>query len=159
VQYGLALGAKVLGVDAGPEKQKFVESLGARFVDFSKCKDLADEIGNITGGGSHAVVITSGHPLAFKGLADMARIGGSICMVGIPPGDVQLDIPVATIVIKGLRIQGNLVGSLKETLEAVEFVRNGKVKPHVQVRPFSDLPEVYELLEKGDVPGRIVLQL
>ncbi|ETI23972.1 hypothetical protein G647_05779 [Cladophialophora carrionii CBS 160.54] len=159
VQYGLALGVNVLGVDAGPEKQKFVESLGARFVDFSKCKDLADEIRSITGGGSHAVVVTSGHPLAFKGLADMARIGGSICLVGIPPGDVRLDAPVAGIVIKGLKIQGNLVGSLKETLEAVEFVRKGQVKPHVKVRPFRDLPEVYQLLEKGDVSGRIVLEL
>ena len=56
VQYGLALGAKVLGVDAGTEKQHFVESLGAQFVDFSKCKDLAEEIKNRTSGGSHAVV-------------------------------------------------------------------------------------------------------
>ncbi|KAJ9616765.1 hypothetical protein H2200_000484 [Cladophialophora chaetospira] len=159
VQYGLALGAKVLGVDAGTEKQRFVESLGAQFVDFSKCKDLAEEIKNLTSGGSHAVVVTSGHPLAFRGLADIARIGGSISIVGIPPGEVKLDAPVAAIVIKGLKIQGNLVGSLKETLEAVEFVRNGKVKPHVKVRPFRDLPEVYELLEKGDVPGRIVLEL
>ena len=79
--------------------------------------------------------------------------------MGIPPGEVTLDAPVAGIVIKGLRIQGNLVGSLKETLEAVEFVRNGQVKPHVKVRPFRDLPGVYQLLENGDVPGRIVLEL
>ena len=153
------MGAKVLGVDAGSEKQQFIESLGAQFVDFSKCKDLASEIKNITGGGSHAVLVTSGHPLAFKGLAEIARIGGSISLVGIPPGDVQLDAAVAAIVIKGLKIQGNLVGSLKETIEAVEFVRSGKVKPHVKIRPFRDLPEVYRLLEQGDVPGRIVLQL
>lgn len=149
----------MLGVDAGAEKQRFVESLGARFVDFTKCQDLAAEIRDITGGGTHAVVVTSGHPRAFQSLADMIRVGGSLCMVGIPPGDVHLDIPIATIVIKGLRIRGNLVGSLKETFEAVELVRNGQVKPHVQVRPFQDLPEVYQLLEKGDVPGRIVLQL
>lgn len=103
--------------------------------------------------------VTSGQPLAFKGLADIARIGGSISIVGIPPGEVTLDAPVAAIVIKGLRIQGNLVGSLEETMEAVEFVRNGKVKPHVKVRPFRDLPEIYQLLERGDVPGRIVLQM
>ncbi len=89
----------------------------------------------------------------------MTRIGGSISIVGIPPGEVTLDAPVAAIVIKGLRIQGNLVGSLKETLEAVELVRNGKVKPHVKVRPFTDLSEVYQQLEKGDIPGRIVLQM
>ena len=159
VQYGLALGAKVIGVDAGVEKQQFVESLGARFVDFSKCKDLAEEIRKITNGGTHAAVVTSGHPRAFHRLSDMIRTGGALCMVGIPPGDVRLDTAIATIVIKGLRIQGNLVGSLEETLQAVDLVRNGKVKPHVKVRPFRDLPEVYEMLEKGDVPGRIVLQL
>ena len=159
MQYGLALGAKVLGVDTGTDKQQFVESLGAQFLDFSKSKDLAEEIQKVTGGGSHAVVVTSGHPAAFKGLAEMVRIGVSISLVGIPPGDVRLDAAVATIVIKGIKIQGNLVGSLKETMEAVEFVRNGKVKPHVKVRPFHDLPEVYEMLEKGDISGRIVLQL
>ena len=159
VQYGLALGAKVLGVDAGAEKQQFVESLGAKFVDFTKCKDLIAEIRNITGGGTHAVIVTSGHPRAFQKLGDMARAGGSLCMVGIPPGDVHLEILIATIVIKGLKIRGNLVGSLKETLEAVELVRSGKVRPHVQVRPFRDLPQVYEMLEKGDIPGRIVLQI
>lgn len=160
VQYGLALGAKVLGIDAGASKQKFVESLGARFLDFTSCKDLVDEVRRITGaGGAHAVVITSGHPRAFDNVGDMVRTGGSISMVGIPPGDVKLDIPVATIIIRGLKVQGNLVGSLKETLEAVELVRVGKVKPHVQVRPFLDLPQVYEMLEKGDIPGRIVLQL
>ncbi|KAK4941061.1 hypothetical protein LTR10_018982 [Elasticomyces elasticus] len=160
VQYGLALGAKVLGVDAGSGKQQFIESLGAKFLDFSKCKDLAQEVQKITGGGgTHAAVVTSGHPLAFRKLADMIRVGGSLSLVGIPPGDVCLDTPVATIVIKGLKIQGNLVGSLKETLEAVELVRNGKVKPHVQIRPFRDLPQVYDMLEKGDIPGRIVLEM
>jgi len=159
VQYGRALGAKVLGVDAGAEKGQFIESLGAKFLDFTKCKDLAEEVKKVTGGGTHAVVITSGHPGAFRKVADMICIGGSLCMVGIPPGDVQLDTPIATIVIKGLRIQGNLVGSLKETMEAVEYVRSGKVKPHVKVRPFKELPDVYEMLEKGDISGRIVLQL
>ena len=158
VQYGLAVGAKVLGIDAGAEKQKFVEALGANFLDFTKCKDLADEVRRITGG-AHAVVITSGHPRAFDNVGDMVRTGGSLSMVGIPPGDVKLDIPIATIIIRGLKIQGNLVGSLKETLEAVELVRNGRVKPHVQVRPFSELPQVYEMLEKGDISGRIVLEL
>lgn len=80
-------------------------------------------------------------------------------MVGIPPGDLALKTPIATIVIKGLRIFGNLVGSMRETLESVELVRSGKVKPHVEVRKFRELPEIYEMLEKGDIPGRIVLEL
>ena len=80
-------------------------------------------------------------------------------MVGIPPGDIHLRTPIATIVIKGLRIFGNLVGSMKETLESVELVRTGKVKPHVEVRTFRELPKIYDMLEKGDIPGRIVLEV
>ena len=58
-----------------------------------------------------------------------------------------------------MRVGGNLIGSLKEALEAVELVRAGKVKPHVEVLPFKELTNVYGLLEKGDVPGRIVLEI
>lgn len=160
VQYGLAAGAKVLGIDTGSDKKAFVESLGSQFLDFAECRgDLALRVDEITSGGAHALVVTSGHPNAFHKLGDLIRVGGSLCMVGIPPGEVILDIPVATIVIKGIKIQGNLVGSLKETLDAVDLVHRGKVKPHVQVRPFEDLPAVYEQLEKGDISGRIVLRI
>jgi alcohol dehydrogenase, propanol-preferring len=159
VQYGLALGAKVLGVDAGDAKKQFIESLGAQYLDFTKSSDLVADVTSITDGGAHAAVITSGHPAAFAHAADVLRIGGALCMVGIPPGDVHLSTPVATIVIKGLKIFGNLVGSMRETLESVELVRTGKVNPHVRVRKFRELPEIYEMLEKGDIPGRIVLEL
>jgi propanol-preferring alcohol dehydrogenase len=153
------MGAKVLGIDTGNAKREFIEGFGAKFLDFAQTKDLVGDVLKITGGGAHAAVVTSGHPQAFNSAADMLRIGGALCCVGIPPGDVSLDTPIAAIVIKGLRITGNLVGSMKETLEAVELVRNGNVKPHVEVREFRDLPEVYEMLEKGDIPGRIVLRI
>lgn len=114
MQYGFAVGAKVLGIDAGAAKKAFVESLGAKFLDFSTTKDLVSAVTDITGeGGAHAVVVASGHPAAFKHAADILHIGGALCCIGIPPGDVHLQTPIATIVIKGLRIFGNLVGSLE----------------------------------------------
>ena len=89
----------------------------------------------------------------------MLRKGGTLCCIGIPPPDVYLTTPISTIIIKGLKVVGNLVGSMEETLEAVELVRNGSVNPRVEVRPFEDLPQVYEMLEKGDILGRVVLQV
>lgn len=82
-----------------------------------------------------------------------------MCLIGIPPGGGQILTSVAEIVIKGLKIKGNLVGSLKECMEAVDQVKNGLVKPQVFVRPFRDLPAVYEELEKGEVAGRVVLKV
>jgi propanol-preferring alcohol dehydrogenase len=160
VQYGLAVGAQVLAVDSGSEKEKFVKELGVNaFIDFAKTKDLIQDVNNVTSGGAHAVIVTAGSPRAFKSAADMLRVGGILSCVGIPPGKAFIEVPVCTIVIKGLRITGNLVGSLKECLEAVELVRRGVVKVKVSVRPFKDLPAVYEELERGDIAGRIVLKV
>ena len=79
VQYGLARGAKVLGVDAGSAKKTFVEGLGALFLDFATSKDLVADVTAATSGGAHAVIVTSGHPNAFKDAADVLRIGGALC--------------------------------------------------------------------------------
>lgn len=89
----------------------------------------------------------------------MLRIGGTLCCIGIPPGGGRIETPVSEIVIKGLNIRGNLVGNLKECLEAVELVRTGKVRPKVFAREFKELPEVYEELERGDIAGRVVLKI
>lgn len=114
---------------------------------------------DLTGLGAHAVVVTAGSAKAFAHACDMLRVGGTLSCVGIPPGRPSLGTPICTIVIKGLKITGNLVGSLKECMEAVDMVRRGIVKPVVKVRPFRDLPQVYEEMEKGDISGRIVLQI
>lgn len=159
MQYGLAYGAHVIGVDSGEHKRELVESFGAQFVDFRKTPDVVAEVQRLTGGGAHAVVVTAGSSAAFAQAASMLRIGGSLCCVGIPPGGGHFETTVAEVVIKGIKIKGNLVGSLKECLEAVKLVTSGLVSPRVIVRPFKDLPKVYEELEKGDIAGRVVLKI
>ena len=78
---------------------------------------------------------------------------------GIAPDFAKIETPASTITIKNLKIVGNLIGSRKEALDAVDFVRRGAVKPVVHVRDFKDLPKVYEELEKGEVQGRVVLKV
>jgi D-arabinose 1-dehydrogenase-like Zn-dependent alcohol dehydrogenase len=156
----LAQGAVVIGVDGGAAKGEFIKSLGAtHYVDFAATNVVAAVLQLTNGVGANAVVVTAGNVKAFKSAADMLKIGGTLSCVGIPPERGFLETPISRIVIKGLHITGNLVGSLKECMEAVDLVRRGVVKPRVQVRPFEDLPAVYEELERGDVAGRIVLKI
>ncbi|KAJ5302956.1 Polyketide synthase enoylreductase [Penicillium atrosanguineum] len=159
VQYARAQGALVIGVDTGADRKEFVHGIGAQhFIDFA-VEDPVKKVKEITGLGAHAVVVTAGNAQAFAHACDMLRVGGTLSCVGIPPGAPCLETPICTIVIKGLRITGNLVGSLKECMEAVDLVRRGVVKPVIKVRPFKDLPLVYEEMEKGDISGRVVLQI
>ena len=159
VQIGLARGARVVGIDGGELKRELVTSFGAMFVDFRETKDVVEEVRRLTDGGVDAVVVAAGHSSAFAQAASMLRIGGTMCCIGIPPGGGRIETPVSEIVIKGLSIKGNLVGNLKECLEVVDLVKNGLVKPKTYVRPFRDLPAVYEELEKGDIAGRVVLKV
>ncbi|GAM34273.1 alcohol dehydrogenase [Talaromyces pinophilus] len=160
VQYARANGASVIAVDTGNDKREYLQSVGAKeFVDFKLVPDTIEEVRRITNGGAQAVIVAAGNAKAFAHAAEMLRIGGTLSCIGIPPGRPFLETPVASIVIRGLKITGNLIGSLKECMEAVELTRRGVVIPKVQVRPFKDLPQVYEQLESGDVPGRIVLQV
>ena len=170
VQYAQVRGARVIAVDSGEEKRKMLvekykvpEEL---FMDFKK-GDVVERIVGLTDGiGANAVVVTSGSSLAYAQAVDMLRPGGALACCGIPPpnretgiADAFLRTPIPGIVIKGVRIFGNLVGSAKETMEAVELVRCGLVRPMVEVRPFQELAEIYERLERGDICGRVVVKV
>ncbi|KAL4943708.1 hypothetical protein BDV06DRAFT_220969 [Aspergillus oleicola] len=158
VQYAKVLGAQVIGVDT-PDKRDFVLGLGAtEFVDFVTT-DPIQRVREITGLGAHSAVVTASNPEAFLHAVEMLRVGGTLSCVGIPPASTTFQTPICTVVIKGLKIGGNLVGSLKECMEAVDLTRRGLVKPEVKVRPFKDLPAVYEEMERGEILGRIVLEV
>lgn len=148
------------GVDGGAEKGEFLNSLGTTgYIDYTTTPNLVEKVREITNGGADAVIVTAANVKAFSQAADMLVVGGTLSCVGIPAERGFLETPISTIVIRGLHITGNLVGSLKECLEAVDLVRRGIVKPKVSVRPFEDLPKIYKELERGDVLGRIVLKI
>ncbi|KAF4309077.1 hypothetical protein GTA08_BOTSDO03332 [Botryosphaeria dothidea] len=160
VQYARAQGALVIAVDGGPEKGELVKSIGAsEYIDFKATPNLVQRVKESTNGGAKAVIVTAGNPKAFVQAAGMLKVGGTLSCVGIPPEKGFIETPISTIVIKGLHITGNLVGSLKECLEAVDLVRRGVVRPKISIRNFEDLPAVYGELERGDIEGRIVLKV
>ncbi|KAI1826374.1 alcohol dehydrogenase [Xylaria intraflava] len=160
VQYARARGGVVIAVDGGAAKGDFVKSVGAsEYVDLNETPDLTRKVLELTHGGAHAVIVTAGSVKAYARAADMLRVGGTLSCAGIPPAKGFLETPISGIVIRSLRIAGNLVGSQQECLEAVELVRKGVVRPVVSVRPFADLPAVYAEMERGDVVGRIVLKI
>jgi alcohol dehydrogenase, propanol-preferring len=48
-------------------------------------------------------------------------------------------------------------GNRADTVEALDFLARGKVKVIYQMRGLSELPKVYEEMERGEIAGRIVL--
>jgi propanol-preferring alcohol dehydrogenase len=56
-----------------------------------------------------------------------------------------------------ITIRGSYVGNRKDTSEAVEFFRRGLIKAPIKVVGLSELQQVYDLMRKGQIVGRYVL--
>ena len=54
-------------------------------------------------------------------------------------------------------MRGSFVGTRKDMAECLEFAADGEVKADVELQPLSAINQIFERLEKGDVPSRVVL--
>lgn len=62
-------------------------------------------------------------------------------------------------VAKGVRLTGTSTGNMDDTREALEYVRNGQVKPIAIEKKLEDIAECVQALERGDAVGRFVVRL
>lgn len=76
--------------------------------------------------------------------------------IGLPAG-AYLKAPVWDTVVKMISIRGSYVGNRKDTAEAIDFFRRGLIKAPFKVVGLSELQHVYDLMRKGEVVGRYVL--
>ncbi|WP_293780608.1 alcohol dehydrogenase AdhP [uncultured Aeromicrobium sp.] len=156
VQYAIAMGMRVVAVDIDDDKLELARRHGAEIVINAREADpgqvVQDEIA-----GAHGVLVTAVHPSAFGQASAMARRGGTIVFVGLPPGDFPADI--FDIVLRGLTIRGSIVGTRQDMVEALEFFAAGKIRPTVHTGRLGDINEVFAQLKAGRVYGRVVLEL
>ncbi|KAG7883515.1 hypothetical protein KL938_002752 [Ogataea parapolymorpha] len=157
IQYAVAMGLRVLGIDGGEQKGEFIKKLGAEFyVDFTKEKDIVSAIQKITNGGPHGVINVSVSPAAISQSCQYVRTLGKVVLVGLPAGAV-CESPVFEHVVKSIQIKGSYVGNRQDTAEAVDFFTRGLVKSPFQIAGLSELPEVFKKMEEGKILGRYVL--
>ncbi|KAK7207659.1 hypothetical protein BZA70DRAFT_300976 [Myxozyma melibiosi] len=157
IQYAQALGLNVIGID-GDNKREVIESLGAHFIDF-RTKDAVSAVKKLTVGGHgvRAVIVLAGTDYATA--LSFLRTQGILVIVGLPKPDVVINANPMMLVDTGIRITGSFVGTRRDVAEAVEFVRQGKVKSKVEVRSPEKIMDIFREVEHGKVAGRIVLEL
>ncbi|CAN6632362.1 alcohol dehydrogenase 2 [Trichomonascus vanleenenianus] len=159
IQYARAMGLRVIGIDAGEPKKKLVGELGAEgFVDFTKSADLVKDVVTATNGGPHAVIHCAVAEKAVTQSTEYVRSTGTIVLVGLPH-DAYVKSEIFSHVVKSINIKGSYVGSRLDTAEAIDFFERGLVKSNIKIVGLSDLPKVYQLMEKGEIVGRYVLDL
>ncbi|RMZ80775.1 hypothetical protein DV738_g2667, partial [Chaetothyriales sp. CBS 135597] len=171
VQIGArGMGFRMIGIDAG-SKEKLVKDCGAEvFFDVTKYSrddegsaKLAADVKAVTGSanGAAAVVICTASNAAYTQGLSFLKFNGTVVCVGVPEGTpvpIASAIP-ANVIIAQLRIIGSAVGNRQEAIETLEMAARGVVKTHVTVEKMDKLTEVFEKMNKGEVQGRVVLDL
>ena len=156
IQYAKHMGLKVCAVDIDEGKLALAKTLGADATVNAKVGDPAAAVKKLTDGGAHGVLITAPSLGAFKQGVGMTRKHGSCVLVGIPPGDFP--VPLFDVVANCISIRGSFVGNREDLAEALSFASEGKVKADIELQPLAAINTVFERLEHGDVPARVVLQ-
>lgn len=158
VQYAAAMGFRTIAIDSGDEKRQLcTEKLGAEiFVDFSK-EDVIEKVKEHTSGhGVHAVILLAASEKPFQQATEYCRSRGTVVCVGLPP-KARISAEVFPTVVRMLTIKGSYVGNRMDTQEAIDFLVRGKVTAQVKLGKLSELPAVYDKMEKGQIAGRYVL--
>lgn len=160
VQYAKAMGLKVIGIDAGARKMELLRSLDCDHpLDILTVQDVRSEVLRITGGrGADAVLLFAPMSEAFTQAANYAKPRASLMCVALPPGVFELShVQVTT---KALNVKGSFLGTRSDMKEALQFVADGLVRCAVEVRQgLESVAGVLEDLEKGDVAGRVVVEI
>ncbi|QQE88156.1 alcohol dehydrogenase AdhP [Azotobacter chroococcum] len=156
VQYARAMGLNVAAVDVDDAKLEFARRLGASLTVNARQQDpaalLQQEIG-----GMHGVLVTAVSPKAFEQALGMTRRGGTVALNGLPPGEFSLSI--FDMVLNGTTVRGSIVGTRLDLQEALDFAGQGKVRATVASEPLENINDIFARMHKGQIEGRIVLDL
>lgn len=155
VQYAKAMGLKVCGVDIDDGKLAHAKRLGADAVVNAKNGDPVEAVRAATDGGAHGVLITAPSLGAFKQGVGMTRKHGTCVLVGLPPG--EFPVPLFDVVANCITVRGSFVGNRADMAESLAFAAQGKVKADIELQPLSAINDIFDRLQKGDVPSRVVI--
>ncbi|KAF2760480.1 GroES-like protein [Pseudovirgaria hyperparasitica] len=153
---------RVIGVDSKSKKDLVLSSGAEHFIALEDTPDIPEAVKKLTGGlGAHAVLVLTAANPAYASAVDMLRFGGRLVCVGIPEGE---PVPIKgalpqILVAKALSIVGVAVGDRKEAIECLDLAARGIVKVHYRTEKMDKLTEVFEQMHKGELQGRVVLDL
>lgn len=157
VAFGKAMGYRMIAVDAGADKGEYAMAEGAEhYVDIMDPEvrgiGAAAEVKRLTDGlGVPAVIVCAGAGAAYQSAMDMLAPFGTLMCVGIPPPDQVFSVHGLQFISDGYKIMGSAVGTRRDTVEALEYVRRGLVKPRVQWAELGNMAQLMDDVMRGKV--------
>jgi NAD+-dependent secondary alcohol dehydrogenase Adh1 len=142
----------VVGVDPLESARQLAREVGA---DHVAGADATDLVASVTGGrGADVVFDFVGEGDAPAHALDLLAAKGTYSVIGYGG---QVTVPTMDMVLKELRLEGNLVGTYQDLRELVTLYERGLLTSQVTRYRLDDAKQAFTDLEHGAVRGRAVL--
>lgn len=147
--------ARVVAVDSSEQARDLALQLGAELA-LPSDDDARTKIREFSGGaGASAVLDFVGVDATLTLAARTIRQLGSIIAVGLGGG--HLDFRVGATLPWGASISTGYGGSRADLTEVVALAEAGRINPHLEKYPFSEVEDALAKLQKGEIVGRAVM--
>ena len=157
VQFARHLGAEVYAITSSEERARQVRDLGAHHVFDRTTTDWSKEVFKATGKRGINVCLDSVGEAIWPQLVRSLAVGGRLVSFGATTG-ARGKIDIRLLFWRQLSILGSTMGTREEFRETMELVFRGVATPPIHaVLPLSEARRAHELLEAGDVFGKLVL--
>ena len=154
LQYAVAMGYRVIGVDIAPSKLDLARKSGAELTVNAAEVDPVEFAKSV--GGVRGVLVTAVSNSAFStGLGMLAPLG-TMSLVGLPPGDFPL--PIFDVVLHRKTVRGSIVGTRQDLREALDFAARGLAKAHYREGKLENINGIFDQMKQNQIDGRIVLK-
>jgi D-arabinose 1-dehydrogenase-like Zn-dependent alcohol dehydrogenase len=159
LQIARTAGALVVGLDTSQRAVDAARDLGLDAFQADdpdahvRLMEEADEEG------VDAVIDTVGHGATIRQANRLVRPGGRIVAVGYSP-DANFSLPSPRFVLEEIQLLGSRYVRLNELERAITPVSEGCVETVVDgVKPLEEINEAFDVLQAGEVVGRVVLDV
>lgn len=158
MQCVIATGAeRVIVIEPGPSRRAAAAALGASAVTTPEA--AADLVRDHTGGqGADVVYECVGAADTLQSAVDLARRGGSVCLIGLADGTITVD-PAAWL-RKEITVTTALAYLHEEFEQAMDLLADGRVRVdtlHTSTTQIDGLASTLDELASGDSPQMKVL--
>ncbi len=158
IQIAKLAGAEVYALTSTEEKMEKARELGADVVlNYREDAQWSRTLYKMTGRrGVDVVVDNVGQATLTQSMRAVAR-GGRIVIVGNTSGP-KTELDIRYIFGKQISLIGSTMGTHQDFRDVMELVWTGELKPVVErVMPLSKGKEAFEILERGEKFGKLVL--
>jgi alcohol dehydrogenase, propanol-preferring len=154
VQYAKAMSLHVIAVDVADDKLELARQCGADHAINARLTDPASEVQRLCGG-AEGVLVAAVSRTAFSQAVAMLGRGGTMVLLGLPPGSFELDILDTVGSCKTIR--GSSVGTRADLAEALQFAGEGKVAAHYTTDRLENLNAILDKMRNARITGRVVV--